>query len=131
MRLEQGTLPWTVNNVVLVDDLDEFSRSHVQELNNLYHERLDDFLTLQSHVTDLVDEERLRLNEGVRRVDVLGAKLDYELNALESRIEDVEDGVADFEKSIVEIESRIDDLVSQGPTSGSRSWFRWTAGPRK
>ena len=127
LSLEKNTLPLTISSVELVDDLEELGQRQHQDLNSIYHERLEDFLTLQSHSTDIVKEERMRLEEAVRRVDVLGAKLDYELNALESRIEEVEDGVTDFEKNIVELEGRIDDLVNGGPTS--RSWVSWFAWP--
>ena len=112
----------------LVEDLEDLSQQRHQELKNLYHQRLDDFMSLQTTSQDLMNEERSALTEGVRKVDILGAKLDYELNVLESRIEDVENGVADFEKSIEQIESKIDSLVVHRQEAASASWLSWFKG---
>ena len=128
LSLEQNTLPWTLANVELVDDLEEVAQQQHQGLKGYYNERYDDFLTLQTSSQGLMNEERSALTEAVRKVDILGAKLDYELNVLESRVEDVEDGVADFEKSIEQIERKIDSLVARRPTVGRRSWFPWLKG---
>ena len=122
LSLEQNTLPWTLANVELVDDLEEMAQQQHQGLKGYYHERYDDFLTLQTNSRGLMNEERSALTEGVRKVDILGA-----------RIEDVEDGVADFEKNIEQIERRVDSLFSRQPTVGSRSWFPWlksASGPK-
>ena len=42
---------------------------------------------------------------------MLGAKLDYELNALQSRMQEVEDGVEEFERSVNTIEARVKELA--------------------
>ncbi|KKY22785.1 putative sin3 complex subunit [Phaeomoniella chlamydospora] len=121
--LEKVTLRFTQMNVDVIDDLEEFEQRQTEELSQLYNEKLDEFLTIKTHSKELFNDERGRLEENVRKVDTLGAKLDYELNALESRIEDVEDGITAFEQSIIDIEGRIQNLVKDNTPSGS--WFSW------
>lgn len=70
----------------------------------------------------MMADERQDLNEGLRRLDMLGAKLDYELNALNSRIEEVQDGVTDFERAVVHIEARVDKLTED---EGERESCWW------
>jgi predicted protein tyrosine phosphatase len=113
-HLERVTVPFTEKQVSVVDDLDEFSRKKQDELNTLYYERLEDFQTQKATSADMMANERQGLNEDLRNVEMLGAKLDYELNALNSRVEEVEDGVAEFERAVVHIESRVEELVNDG-----------------
>ena len=42
---------------------------------------------------------------------MLGNKLDYELNSLHSRMQEVEDGIDEFEKNVVAIEARVKELA--------------------
>ena len=114
-HLERVTVPFTENQVSDVDDLDEFSRQKQDELNTLYYERLEDFQTQKATSVDVMANERQGLNEDLRNVEMLGAKLDYELNALNSRVEEVEDGVGEFERAVVHIEARVEELVDDGP----------------
>jgi predicted protein tyrosine phosphatase len=113
--LERVTVPFTEKLVSDVDDLDEFSRQKQDELNTLYYERLEDFQTQKATSADMMANERQGLNEDLRNVEMLGAKLDYELNALNSRVEEVEDGVGEFERAVVHIEARVEELVDDGP----------------
>ena len=110
--LEQVTIPFTERQVQDVDELDQLSQRYQNELNTLYYERLEDYQTQKATSTDVMMDERQGLNEGLRRVEMLGAKLDYELNALSSRVEEVEDGVNEFERAVRNIEGRVNELVN-------------------
>lgn len=112
--LERVTVPFIEKQVSDIDDLDQLSQRKQDELNTLYYERLEDFQTQKATSTDIMSDERQGLNEGLRKVEMLGAKLDYELNALSSRVEEVEDGVTEFERAVVHIEARVEELVDDG-----------------
>jgi hypothetical protein len=109
--LERVTIPFTERQVKEIDDLDQLSQKHLDELNTLYYERLEDYQTQKATSTDITADERQGLHEGLRKVEMLGAKLDYELNTLNSRVEEVEDGVTEFERAVRNIESRVGELV--------------------
>ena len=123
--LKQTTIPWVERQVDEVDTFDSTAQAYQEELNALYLQRLEDYQMLRSTSTDVISEEKLGLTEGMKAVETLGAKLDYEINALQSRVEDVEDGVGEFERNIVDIEARVDGLIAE---EGMRdSWFPWPA----
>jgi hypothetical protein len=71
-------------------------------------------------------DENHHLSDGVKRVELLGAKLDYELHVLESKVEDMEAGLSDFERHIVNVETRIKALV-KGEEQHRTSWTAWIA----
>lgn len=104
-----------------VENLDRTAQEHVERLNDLYYQRLDEYQQLRATSTDIVSEEKSALTEGLRKVEVLGQKLDYEVNALQSRIQEVEDGLAEFERNVTDIEGRVRELVDED--SGRSSWL--------
>ena len=80
----------------------------------MYYQKLEEYQTLRATSSDVVSQERGTLNDSLRRIEVLGAKLDYELNALQSRMAEVEAAVGEFEGSVVGIERRVGELVGGG-----------------
>jgi len=121
MQLAEVLVPFVESTVNDVEDLDREAQQHVEQLNELYYQRLEEYQALRATSTDVVSEEKSALTEGVRRVEVLGQKLDYEVNALQSRVQEVEDGVSEFERNVLDIEARVHELVDDD--SGRTSWF--------
>lgn len=119
--LERVTIPFTERQVSEIEALDQLHQKQHEELNAFYYERMEDYQTQKATSTDIIADERQDLNEGLRKVEMLGAKLDYELNVLNSRVEEVESGVAEFERTVVHIESRVAELVDDG--SHRESWW--------
>ena len=132
MYLEQATVPFVESQVSRVEEMDTTAQDHQEELNSLYYQRLEDFQELRSMSNDLLNDERLSLTDGLRQVEVLGQKLEYELTALQSRVTDVEDGVSEFERGVADIELRINNLYQDRPRSQSwANWFSNAFTPRK
>ncbi|KAJ5183396.1 hypothetical protein N7492_001012 [Penicillium capsulatum] len=124
MNLSQKTVPWVERQVDSVDELNQILYERHEELNAVYLERFGDYQRLRERSSDLLTDEHSLLNDNVKRVELLGAKLDYELHVLESKVEDMEEGLGDFERHIVNVESRIKNLV-QGEEEHSISWMAW------
>ncbi|OAP58608.1 hypothetical protein AYL99_07698 [Fonsecaea erecta] len=123
-RIEQGLIPYTESRVVHVESLDRMAHQHLEELNELYYHRLEEYQTLQATSSDLVSQEKTALTENFRRMEMLGAKMDYELDSLQSRLQEVEDGVDDFERNVVLIEARARELNGENEgTPASPSWM--------
>ena len=121
LYLDQASVPFVESAVNTVENLDRTAQQHVEQLNELYYQRLDEYQQLRATSTDIVSEEKSALTDGLRKVEVLGQKLDYEVNALQSRIQEVEDGLTEFERNVVEIEARVRELVDED--AGRSSWL--------
>lgn len=119
--LEQASVRFVESAVNTVEGLEQTAQQHVEHLNVLYYQRLDEYQSLRATSTDIISEEKSTLTEGLRRVEVLGQKLDYEINALQSRIQEVEDGLTDFDRNVTNIEARVRELVDED--SGRSSWL--------
>ena len=101
---------------------DEASRNR-EELSGIYHQRLEEYQRRQGSFTGQLGEERTQLTEAIRDVEILGAKLEYELNALGLKVDDVEDSVAEFERLVEDVETRAEAL--EASEQSSESWTQW------
>lgn len=124
LALNDRTVPWVERQVDAVDGLNQVLYDRHEGLNSVYLERYSDFQRLRDRSSDLLTDEHAQLSDGVKRVELLGAKLDYELHVLESKLEDMEEGVAGFERHIINVETRIKTLL-QGEEEHSISWLAW------
>lgn len=124
LDLSERTVPWVERQVASVDKLNTKLYERHEELNSVYLERFGDYQRLRERSSDLLSDEQSHLSEGVKRVELLGAKLDYELHVLESKVEDVEEGLTDFERHIVNVETRTKGLL-KGEEEHSISWVTW------
>ncbi|EPS27975.1 hypothetical protein PDE_02920 [Penicillium oxalicum 114-2] len=121
LDLGERTVPWVERQVDSVDGLNQILYERHEELNAIYLDRYGDYQRLRERSTDIVTDAHDHLNDSVKRVELLGAKLDYELHVLESKVEDVEEGLSDFERHIENVESRFQGLL-QGEEEHSASW---------
>lgn len=124
LDLSEHTVPWVERQVDAVDGLNNILYERHEELNAVYLERFGDYQRLGERSSDLVTDEHAHLSDSVKRVELLGAKLDYELHVLESKVEDMEEGLSDFERHIVNVETRIKGLL-QGEEEHGISWMTW------
>jgi hypothetical protein len=114
--------PWVEGKIKALEILDERYAREKDELQNIYHQLNDACQRVRYNSGDLVSEERARLTAGVKDVEMLVAKLDYEINALVQKVADVEDGIHTFERQVEDVEKRAQDLKSQLETE---SWLHW------
>ncbi|KIW69122.1 hypothetical protein PV04_05016 [Phialophora macrospora] len=124
-QIQQGLVPYTESRVAHVESLNDVAHQHLEQLNELYYHRLEEYQTLQATSSDIVSQEKSALTESFRRMEMLGAKLDYELNSLQSRLQEVEDGVDDFERNVLAIEARVKEL--NGENGGQDAHQPWIA----
>lgn len=117
--IQQLLIPYTENSVAHVESLERYARQHMEQLNELYYHRLEEYQSLQATSSDLVSQEKNALAESFRRIEMLGAKMDYELDSLHSRLQEVEDGVDDFERSVIAIETRVKELIGEEKQSAA------------
>ena len=120
---ESEVAPWVEQKVDDIEAYEQRASSDQAKLDLIYHQRLDDYNALHDYSDDRMSQERSNLTEAVKDLEILGAKLDYELSALESKVEDVENGVADFERKVLQVEAKAGELDDTGEVQVS--WLGW------
>ena len=123
LYLQQALVPYAASLVDNLAELDDKTAASLEELNSDYYQCLDEYQLVRATSNDVVADEKMELTESLRRLEMLGAKLDYELTALHSRVQEVEDGVGDFEKSVLDIEAKVKDLTADHRSRTSSNWF--------
>jgi len=121
--IQQGLVPYTENTVAHVEGLEHLAQEHLEQLNELYYSRLEKYQSLSATSSDLVSQEKAALAESFRRIEMLGAKLDYELGSMQSRMQEVEDGVDDFERNVIAIEAKVKELIGD-ESRHSVPWYQ-------
>lgn len=124
LELSQNTVPWVERQVDAVESMNQNLYERHEEINTIYYERMWAYQKVRERSSDLLTEEHSYLMDNAKRVELLGAKLDYELNVLESKVEDVESGLAEFERHVTDIETRIKTFKGEQQKQSS-SWLSW------
>ena len=119
------TVPWVEKQVDSVDELNRILHEDHEKINATYMDRLERYQHLRDRSCDTLTEEHSGITDRMRQVELIGAKLDYEVHALESKVEDVETGLAEFERHVNDIETRIKTLVRGDEEKQNISWLAW------
>lgn len=110
-----------------IEDLEllDMQGSQLQaELSAIYTEKLRAYESLQSQTNEMLVRERIFLRDATTDVEQSAAKLEYELNALESKVEEVEDALVAFEQMVSELETRTESLRAEHVSRDSiSSWL--------
>ncbi|KAL4989512.1 hypothetical protein BDW68DRAFT_156451 [Aspergillus falconensis] len=123
-NLELHTVPWVESQVSSVDRLNHTLYETHEKMSSEYLERFELYQQVRERSGDVLAGEHSQLTEHMKRVEMLGAKLDYELHALETKVEDVETGLGEFERHVNEIELRVKSLI-RGEEKQNNSWLSW------
>ncbi|KAM5355373.1 hypothetical protein ACJ41O_002019 [Fusarium nematophilum] len=121
-EIKDGIEPWVAEKLKAVELLDDRYSREKEELHALYYQLNEACQRMRISSHELLAEERSHLTEGLKEVEVLVARLDYEINALLQKVIDVEDGIVTFERQVEDMEERADALKIQLETEG---WVHW------
>ncbi|RHZ51091.1 putative Sin3 complex subunit (Stb2) [Aspergillus thermomutatus] len=124
-ELTQRTVPWVEGQVNSVDELNRKLYESHEKINSIYLDQAEKYQQMRERSSDLLTEEHAYLVDTMKRVELMGAKLDYELNVLESKVEDVESGLGEFERHVLELETRMKGLIKSEEEKQSNSWLSW------
>lgn len=113
---------WVDRQVDGVEALDNKAAQDQESFQALYYQLTDTYQSMKQSTEDVLGNERGHITENIKDIELLGAKLDYEINELVSKVQDVEDGVSQFRKQVEDLEMRADDLEKQLNTE---SWAHW------
>ncbi|KAI1806992.1 hypothetical protein F4811DRAFT_507767 [Daldinia bambusicola] len=122
LDMKQRIEPWADSKVKSVIEIDDYYARQQEELQALYDQLAAAYRRTKEDSQETIAAQRARITEALGEVGVQAAKLEYEINALVSRVQDVEEGVAQFEIQVDEVERRADELKIQLETE---SWLHW------
>ncbi|MCJ1422021.1 hypothetical protein MMC32_008390 [Xylographa parallela] len=123
-RMHVQDTTWITRSVQMIEDLNQSACKDQNDLDMICCQKLEEQDCLRGATADVVSEERLSLTVALKDIDVLGAKLEYELSALKSKIDDVEDSVTDFDRQVLDLEIRAMDLeVKEQDRDTWQSWI--------
>lgn len=121
-ELQDQIGPWVEKQVNEIENLDEQAAEDQESLQALYYQLIEQYEILKQSSQDLLGEERAHTIDSVKDIEVMGAKLEYEINGLVSKVQDVEDGVAQYEAQVFDLETRAIELETQ---LRIESWPHW------
>lgn len=132
-RLGNVVNAWVEGTINHVHDLNVMAERDQQELEEIYYPRLDEYNSLQEESKEIILQERAALQDAIKDIETLGAKLEYEVNALQGKVEDVEGGVTEFERQVLVVEDMVQMLEDEcRPKEGWLGWIcRGVAGQGK
>lgn len=110
--------PWVEGKLKMVQVLGERYARDGTETQALYQQLTEECQCVGDDSDELVVTQRARLAEGVKELEVLVTRLDYEIDGLGQRVHDVEDGIRNFERQVEDVEKRAEELKLQLETEG-------------
>lgn len=122
LTLQRTVCPWATTKISSVEALEDTFSQQQETLQQAYYAFSDEHQRIKQNSAEMIAEERGRVTEAVKDVEVQVAKLEYEVAALLSKVEDVEDGVEGFERNVVDVEQRAEELKMQLEVE---SWLHW------
>ena len=117
---------WVEDKVSQIEAFDRQCATTQAKIEEISHKRSSENHEMQEHLDGLLSERKASLNDAIKDVETLDAKLEYELQALQSKVEDVENGIDDFERQIIQLEAKAAQL-DEG-NEERISWTRWCLG---
>lgn len=122
LDLQSNIEPWVECKVADIDKLDSLAARDQEEFQSIYAKAAETYQEIKQTSSDVLAEERAHTTGKVKDIEVLGAKLEYEVSALYSKVLDVEDAVAQFNRQVDDLEARADELEIELHTEG---WLHW------
>lgn len=114
--------PWVEKKIKQVARLDQVYSGEANELQTLAQQLRDACEQVRASSDDMLEDERMGVTESIKGIELLIARLDYEMNALVAKVNDVEDGIRNFELQVEDVEKRAEELKLQLETE---SWLHW------
>ncbi|EMC98684.1 hypothetical protein BAUCODRAFT_55091, partial [Baudoinia panamericana UAMH 10762] len=105
--LQTSAAPWTQSQLRALDSLLEQADRDTQHLSDMHGPFIEHVNVLQTHSEGVLRAQKDRFEEGGKEIETLIAKLDYEIDGLKSKIDDVGAGVQDFAKGVARVEERV------------------------
>ena len=116
---------WVEAKISQIEAMDQLCGNTQSKMDDVYHQKRNDNHDLEAFLERLLAEKKTSLTDAMKSVDTLDAKLEYELQALHSKVEDVKRGTDEFEDQVKQLEDRAAQLdeSSEAKNSWLRKWL--------
>lgn len=121
-ELQRDIKPWVEIKLEEVVKIDEHLSQDQANFQVLYERLMEQYQRIKRRSREALGLERAHIMEAIKEIEILGAKLEYEINTLDSRVHDVEDGVIQLEREVDDLEIRADKLEVD---CKAESWTHW------
>ncbi|ERS96633.1 sin3 complex subunit [Sporothrix schenckii 1099-18] len=122
LALKDVVGPVVVDRVLALESLDAVYETQIEEVQSVFFQLSGAYEHVQANSQDLLGIERAQTTEAVREVEMLMAKVEYEIGSLASKVQDVEEGVRQFTQQVEHVERRAEELKRHLETE---SWLHW------
>lgn len=112
--LDRKEASWTRSQLLATHELLTHADDDQAYLDSIYRPSAANLQDLRDASEALLVDERDALHEGAKELETLAQRLDYEIEGLRGKVEDVEVNVDDFERAVQGIEGRISELEELG-----------------
>ena len=124
--LDKLETSWVQNRVAQIEGFDQQCGRTQSQMDEIYRQKHGENQEMQAMFEGLMAQKKSSLTDAIKDVETLDAKLEYELQALQSKVEDVENGVDELERHILLVEAKAAELDERNEQRVS--WFRWLLG---
>ncbi|PFH59925.1 hypothetical protein XA68_11694 [Ophiocordyceps unilateralis] len=125
-NLVQGVVhdmePWVEDKIKAVRALNERYARENDELESLHGQLQEAYRRMRVDSDELLAAERRSLGDGVRELELLFARLEYEIDGLAQKANDLEEGIQSLESYVDTVEERAEELKAQ---LEQESWLHW------
>ncbi|KAL7267486.1 hypothetical protein RUND412_009927 [Rhizina undulata] len=118
---------WLGRKVTTMDNLNQHMAENLDKMREMF-ETNDEIVHSMDHSgRDLLERKTMELREAVKEVEMLGARLQYELGSVLGKVEDVEEAVAGFGRMVEEVEEKVQGMVEAGEDVEKKRWWEWVS----
>jgi len=121
-NIEKKMEPWVISKIQSIEAISEAYSGQLNQLHEMCHEASDAYQQAEHDYQGIVKDYKEQLTEALSKIEGEAAKLEYEITALVSRVKDAEEGAAQFELQVKEVEQRAEELKAQ---LEKESWLHW------
>ncbi|KAK2742483.1 hypothetical protein FQN57_005374 [Myotisia sp. PD_48] len=121
------TTRWVEQQISDVEAIEHTAQDRAKEISASYELKLTEYQNLRIASRELISQENAAITDSIKQIEMLEAKLDYELDVLQSRIEEAEDGLLEYERQIVTLEERVQFVMEEETKNANTSWIGWTS----
>ncbi|KAF2853472.1 hypothetical protein T440DRAFT_389904 [Plenodomus tracheiphilus IPT5] len=114
---------WVISRLQQITDLEASADADIETLDSIYYPHLDTYHALREDTQAIIANNRGQLTASLRELGNVGDKLEYEIGALRSKVEDVEDALGEFERQVEFVEGRMGEL--DGVLGEREGWWGW------
>ncbi|KKA27747.1 hypothetical protein TD95_001265 [Thielaviopsis punctulata] len=121
-NIKQELVPWAEQKILEHGRVEERYRQGHHDLKMMHDHLVEAHKNMALESSEIFAQERSLLTENIKELETMLARLDYEIEGLTGKVEEVEDGVAIFEAHVTRLENKAEELRTQLETE---SWMHW------